>query len=67
MWEKIKAFFQKKPVVITEGAVIAAASIGLFIGGFNATEIVPKVTTVAVAAVVAVEALITVIQGITKK
>ena len=35
MWEKIKAFFEKKPVIITEAAVMGICSAGLFIGGIS--------------------------------
>lgn len=67
MWKKIKAFFEKKPVKIVEGVLIALASAGLVIGGVQAQELVPKITTTTVGVLVAIEALITLIQGITTK
>lgn len=63
--DKIKAFFQKKIVKIIEGILIAVAATGLTIGGVKATETVPQITTVTVGILTAVEALITLIQGIT--
>lgn len=67
MWKKIKEFFEKKSVKIVEAALIAVASIGLTIGGIKATEVVPQVTTVAVGVLTAVEAIVTLIQGLTTK
>lgn len=67
MWKKIKAFFEKKPVKIVEGVLIGLASAGLIIGGVKAEELVPKITTATVGVLVAIEALITLIQGITTK
>lgn len=63
----VKEFFEKKQVKIAEGIVIAIASVGLILGGVNAIEVVPKITTVAVGVVTAIEAVITVIQGLTTK
>lgn len=65
--DKIKAFFQKKIVKIIEGIVIAVAAAGLTISGVKATETVPQITTVTVGVLTAIEALITLIQGITTK
>lgn len=67
MWKKIKAFFEKKSVKIVEAVLIALASAGLVIGGVNAEEIVPKITTATVGVLVAIEAVITLIQGLTTK
>lgn len=67
MWKKIQAFFQKKVVKIVEAVLIALAAAGLVIGGVNASEVVPKITTTTVGVLVAIEALITLIQGITTK
>lgn len=59
---KIKEFFEKKPVKIVEGAVIAVASAGLIYGGADASGIA-KIPTLAVGVFTAVEAVVTLIQG----
>ena len=63
---KAKEFFEKKPVKIVEGAVIAVASAGLIYGGVEASSIA-KIPTLAVGIFTAVEAIITLIQGFTAK
>lgn len=67
IWKKIKEFFEKKPVKIVEAILIALSAAGLIIGGVNAEEIVPKITTATVGVLVTIEALITLIQGLTTK
>lgn len=65
--EKIKEFFEKKAVKIVEGCVIAAASAGLIFGGVNAEEAAKTIAFSAGGIITAVEALITIIQGLTTK
>jgi len=67
MWEKIKAFFENKVTIIVESVVIALAAAGLFIGGVNAEETAKSIAFDVGAVLAAIEALITFIQGITKK
>ena len=67
MWEKIKAFFEKKVVIIVESVVIALAAAGLFIGGVNAQEAASKIAANVLSIITAIEALITLIQGLRKK
>ena len=64
--EKIKAFFQNKIVKIVEGVVIALASAGLIIGGVEA-ETIAKMPVVVLGVITAVEAVITLIQGLFTK
>lgn len=66
MFEKIKEFFQSKTVKIVEAVVIALGSAGLILGGIGADEI-GKIPTIVAGIVLAVEALITFIQGFTTK
>lgn len=66
MFEKIKAFFETKTVKIVESVVIALGAAGLLIGGLTIDQ-VEKIPTVTAGVVVAVEALITLIQGLTTK
>ena len=66
MWEKIKAFFETKTVKIVESVVIAMGAAGLLIGGITIDNI-EKIPTVTAGVVVAVEALITFIQGLVTK
>jgi len=63
----IKAFFEKKPVVITEGVIVALCAIGLAIGGYNAEAEIVKYGADGLAILAAIESIITIIQGIVKK
>ena len=67
MIKKIKAFFAKKAVIITEGVIIAVCSIGLFIGGVNAVDYTTKVATSAIGVVGAILSAIKIIVGIFTK
>ena len=67
MWEKIKSFFEKKVVKIVEGVIIAAASAGLIVGGVNAPETAETIAFSVGGVITAIEALISIIQGITTK
>lgn len=62
--DKIKAFFDNKITKIVEGVVIALASAGLIIGGVTVDEI-KTLPTVTMGVITAIEALITIIQGLT--
>lgn len=66
MLEKIKEFFETKTVKIVEAVIIAMGSAGLIIGGL-AVDTVEKIPTITAGIVVAIEALITFIQGLTTK
>lgn len=63
---KVKEFFENKKVIVTEGVIIAAAATGLIIGGVSLDNIA-KIPVVALGVVNAVEAVITIIQGLFKK
>lgn len=65
MADKIKNFFKKPAVIVIEGAVIAACATGMIIAGISDGAIaeIPKFTAGVVGAV---EAIITLIQGLTK-
>lgn len=63
---KIKEFFEKKWVKVTEGIIIALASSGLIFSGVDANEIA-NIPQVVVGVFTAIEALITLIQGFTTK
>ena len=67
MIEKIKDFFAKKAVIITEGVIIAVCSIGLFIGGINAVDYITKVAAGALGVVSAFIAAVKIIFGIFEK
>lgn len=67
MIEKIKAFFAKKAVIITEGVIIAVCSVGLFIGGVNAVDYTTKVAAGALGVVSAFIAAVKIILGIFEK
>lgn len=67
MFDIFKNFFQKKQVILFEGGIIALAAIGLAIAGFNATEDVTGIASKAVSSLAAIESLVTIIQGISKK
>ena len=67
MWEKIKAFFEKKVVKIVEGVVIAAAAAGLIVGGVNAAETAETIAFSVGGVITAIEALVSIIQGIATK
>lgn len=62
----IKAFFGKKPVVITEGVLVGLCAIGLAIGGYNAEAEIVKYGADGLAILAALESIITIIQGIFK-
>lgn len=62
----MKEFFSKKPVIIVEGVVIAAAAAGLLIAGTSAEDIA-KVPSCVAGILAAIESLITLVQGFTKK
>lgn len=64
---KIKEFFDQRAVIIVEGVLIALASAGLFIGGFNAEEVAKSITFNIGGSLTALEGAITIIQGLTKK
>ena len=66
MIKKIKAFFAKKAVIITEGVIIAVCSIGLFIGGVHAVDYATKVAASALG-VVSAFAAVKIILGIFEK
>lgn len=63
---KIKEFFEKKPVKIVEGVIIAIASAGLIYGGVEADSI-SKMPTLIVGLFTALEAVVTIIQGFATK
>ena len=67
MIKKIKAFFAKKAVIITEGVIIAVCSIGLFIGGVDAVDYATKVAAGALGVVSAFIAAVKIILGIFEK
>lgn len=56
MWEKIKAFFNKDWVKITEVALMLVLSIGLLIGGIDvaAIESIPQLAGSIVAGILAI-------------
>jgi len=64
---KIKEFFEKKVVIVIEGILIAIASAGLISGGLDAVEQSTQIAKVTTGIFTAIEALITIIQGFTKK
>lgn len=66
MWNKIKAFFEKKVVKIVEVIIMAVASAGLLIGGVN-VETAAKIPAFVSGILMAIEALISFIQAITTK
>lgn len=67
MIEKIKAFFAKKAVIVTEGVVIAICAVGLFIGGVNAVDYATKVAASSLGVVSAFIAAVKIILGIFSK
>lgn len=67
MWEKIKAFFSNKVVITVEGIVTAVAVAGLAIGGIDVAVEIPNIVKVVLIALGGIEALITIIQGLSKK
>lgn len=67
MLQKIKDFFAKKAVIVTEGVIIALCAVGLFIGGVNAVDYTTKVATAALGVVGALIAAVKVILGIFMK
>lgn len=67
MLQKIKDFFAKKAVIITEGVIIALCAVGLFIGGVNAVDYTTKVATAALGVVGALIAAVKIILGIFSK
>ena len=64
--EKIKAFFNNKVVIIIEGIVIALGAAGLILAGNDVVDI-QNIPAAAGGVLVAIEAVITVIQGLFKK
>lgn len=66
MMEKIKAFFNNKTVIIIEGIVIALGAAGLILAGNDVVDI-QNIPAAAGGVLVAIEAVITVIQGLFKK
>ena len=62
----IKEFFEKKTVKIVESVVIAMGSAGLILGGLT-VDTVQTIPTLTAGVLVAVEALITFIQGLNTK
>lgn len=65
MADKIKAFFRNPTVIIVEGAIIACCATGMIIGGVSDGAIA-EVPKFAAGVVGAVEAIITLIQGLAK-
>lgn len=63
---KIKAFFSNKITIIVEGIVIALSATGLILAGTDVIDI-QQIPADTLGVVAAVEALITLIQGLTKK
>lgn len=59
-------FFQNKVVIIIEGIIIALGAAGLILGGTDIVDI-EAVPQAALGVVTAVESIITIIQGLTKK
>lgn len=66
MMEKIKAFFNNKVVITIEGIVIALGAAGLILAGNDVVDI-QNIPAAAGGVLVAIEAVITVIQGLFKK
>lgn len=66
MWEKIKTFFEKKPVIITEAVVMGICSAGLFIGGISG-DAQAQVPSLVGGVLLAIETIVTFFQGWTKK
>lgn len=66
MFEKIKAFFEKKPVIITEAVVMGICSAGLFIGGISG-DAQAQVPSLVGGILLAIETIITFFQGWIKK
>lgn len=64
---KVKEFFEKKAVIITESIIMALCSAGLFIGGVNAEEAAKTIALDVGGVLLALETLITFIQGLKKK
>lgn len=62
----LKSFFEKKAVKIVEGVLIGLASAGLIAGGVSAGT-VAKIPPLVVGVFTAIEAIITIIQGMTTK
>lgn len=67
MFEKLKKFFEQKAVIITESVLMALCSAGLIIGGINAEEVAKGIAADVGGILLAIETLITLIQGLTKK
>lgn len=61
----MKEFFQKKAVIIVESIVIALAGAGLIIAG-TTVEQVQQIPALAAGVLASIEALITMIQGLTQ-
>lgn len=64
--DKIKSFFSNKWTVLVEGIVIALSATGLILAGKDIIDI-QQIPAGALGVVTAVEALITIIQGLFKK
>lgn len=65
MIEKIRALFTKPATIIVEAAVIAVCAVGLILGGISDGAIA-EIPKFAAGVVGAVEAMITLIQGLVK-
>lgn len=65
MADKIKAFFKAPATIIVEGAVIAACATGMILAGISDGAIA-EIPKFAAGVVGAVEAIITLIQGLVK-
>lgn len=64
--EKIKAFFSNKWTIIVEGVIIALSATGLILAGKDVIDI-QQIPADALGIVTAVEALVTLIQGLFKQ
>lgn len=64
--DKLRAFFQNKVVMIVESVMLLASAIGLSIGGVNA-EGITGIASLGLAALSAVDAIVTFIAALFKK
>lgn len=64
--DKLKSFFQNKVVMIVESVMLIASSIGLSIGGISA-EGITSMVSLGLAALSAVDAILTFIAALLKK
>lgn len=64
--DKLKSFFQNKVVMIVESVMLIASSVGLSIGGVSA-EGITSMVSLGLAALSAVDAILTFIAALLKK